>query len=339
MTVTVTKVSPLGTQIDSQTPVVLDLDADRDLASRYVFAQSGHLKILIHDGQEYQPGWGTGSTVQEIVPNRSYRYSIIPNAIGWITSPDIIFQAVEQPETMDVAHEGSIDFSTDVNSYFSTNQNVGNFDGDDDFSVSFWVKRTSLFTHKLVSKRINTPNAFTGWNVGQEVLNGYFDFDIEANFGAGIKLLNRCSVSYDEDGWHHYVVTYDGSGVASGVKWVKDGAEVSGVVVVDNLLGASVLNSNPLTIGGWPTTFAQSFRGRVSSVAIYDKQLSIPEAQELYSPSEWLNLEDLDTAPNLVHWWGILDNQDVWPIGIDKRFGGHGVVAGGAVESSDHPWV
>ena len=111
------------------------------------------------------------------------------------------------------------------------------------FSISVWIRPTSLESSTVTSK--------------MDQADGYRGFDLIVEQGRpAMHLIHH----WPDDGlkviatpvalgtWHHVVVSYDGSGHASGFKFFVDGASVAVETVNDKLQG-SIATDQPLRIG------------------------------------------------------------------------------------------
>jgi len=128
----------------------------------------------------------------------------------------------------------------------------------DSFSFSCWFK-TALgdSSTKTLLGRMNYDDAPRRGYMAQ-VAGGYVQFEL-ANTNSVYSRIRTSSDPYNDAAWHHLVVTYDGSGGASGMKMYLDGALASTTVVNDTLGGAGINGPD----GG--TRFLIGARGRGAS--------------------------------------------------------------------------
>jgi serine/threonine protein kinase/formylglycine-generating enzyme required for sulfatase activity len=80
-------------------------------------------------------------------------------------------------------------------------------------------------------------------------------------------------------GWHHALVTYDGTKKAKGVRVFVDG-EAQPTRIVDDRLVGTILGDGPVFLGSERGGYR--FRGVLDDVRIYDRPLSETEARQLY---------------------------------------------------------
>jgi hypothetical protein len=167
--------------------------------------------------------------------------------------------------------------------------NAGDFGFFDKFSCGAWIYHTGDRDGAILSRMIETPQA-----------EGYSLFlkagKIQVNFvkrwlDDALRVETERIVAPNQ--WHHVMVTYDGSRVASGVKIYIDGKPEKLEVNLDEL-NQSFKTSEPLRIGsgGGPET---RFRGYIDDVCIYDRALSAEEAGILATPD---SIIDIVAIPN-----------------------------------------
>lgn len=113
--------------------------------------------------------------------------------------------------------------STSDNSAFSFT------DGNDiPFSISLWVRlndTTPADQNTLISKKDRTDGN-EEWQV-HVTTDGYVTFVLEDGDGTGNLNCADTSASFSDTGWHHVLVTYDGSEIFSGLEIYVDGADIS----------------------------------------------------------------------------------------------------------------
>ena len=183
---------------------------------------------------------------------------------------------------------------------FVTMGNVLDFARTEPFSISAWFKTVSAAAGFLVAKEI------------AGIPTGY-DFYVSATGRISCGLINTYptkwiqkytdAVGYNDGAWHHAVVTWDGdvAGGAVGVKFYVDGALAASSIGADTLAANSINNGASLNIGRRQST-GDYFVGRMCHVSIFNKELSLAEAQAIYNAGDPPDLLKLATAANLVYW-------------------------------------
>lgn len=163
-----------------------------------------------------------------------------------------------------------------------------NFDSDDQFSVSFWFARDNIGFSGL------------GYFFNKQAANGegYSAF-FETSFGrilfqlhGEINIVDYLEVvaitsGFTDQNWHHAVITYDGSKLASGVKIYTDGNNQTLGVDLDSLTG-STLNSTALTIGNSCSGEGHCVRGNIDELGFWNRVLTQEEVTDLYNGGQGL---------------------------------------------------
>lgn len=178
--------------------------------------------------------------------------------------------------------------------------NVLGFERTDAFSVSFWAANTVTGWRTILGKRTSSP--YNGWSVMQNgSVAGTIQFELHS--GTSGYLNVRTNTNYADGGWHHYVITYDGSSTAAGVTFYIDG-QVAATTVGSDTLAGSILTSAPfklLASGSSASSTFDYWHGYLDEAAIWDKELSPAEAAELYALP--LDLDTVSFSANLLAWW------------------------------------
>ena len=148
------------------------------------------------------------------------------------------------------------------------------FDRSDAFSYGAWVKSTSGAPSCVLSKN-DDVNSLRGFDLmlrkGKAVAHLVHKWNSDA-----IQVMTASSISSNQ--WQHVMVTYDGSGAASGVNIYLDGQPQPLDIRFDNLRG-TIKTDQPLRIGRRSTSAA--FKGLIDDVRIYDRELTNEEVHSL----------------------------------------------------------
>ena len=180
--------------------------------------------------------------------------------------------------------------------------NLLDFNVNDSFSISCWVKRSGA-----------TPNQEGGWVVkmAQQAGNGdgafegyaFYTFDTHQkqpafllfdNTGGGelLRVKTTNATLINDTNFHNVIVTYNGNSDSSGVKIYLDGTSVDLTEVDDSLeVNDDILTSTDLTIGAFINNPVASdntnqndiFSGNMDEVAIWTKELSQEEVTSIYN--------------------------------------------------------
>jgi hypothetical protein len=155
--------------------------------------------------------------------------------------------------------------------------NVLPFERTDSFTISAWFK-TGTTGKKLFAKMNNSGSGYRGYSISVETGDIYFD--LVSNWGTTNAIEVKTPLAtYVNSAWHHLVVTYSGTSLASGVSMYVDGSIITPTVLANNLT-ATIVDTTPLYIG----TFAGglNFNGSIDDVAVYNYVLTATQASNLY---------------------------------------------------------
>ncbi len=164
-----------------------------------------------------------------------------------------------------------------VNGYVNCG-NIGDFERTDSFSIECWFK-TSGSAQVLLSK-MQGASPWRGWAV-ETYSTGKIVVYLINIFGSNAIYVKTDLGGWNDNAWHHCVVTYDGSSSANGVKIYIDDALEAHTAEVNNLTD-SIRNINPCCIASRNGTLLY-FAGDVDEVIIYDKELIQSEVTFRYN--------------------------------------------------------
>jgi len=151
------------------------------------------------------------------------------------------------------------------------------FERTQSYSLVCWFRTTTTTSCSMLAK-MDTPNNYRGYDIHFN----RFTSSIRAHL---ISTWPSNAIDVDahvvvNDGlWHHVVVTYDGSSLASGLKIFIDGAERSTTTEMNNLTGTTRTGVE-LRIGSRENS--DFFAGQVDEAAIYAGALSADRIRALY---------------------------------------------------------
>ena len=161
--------------------------------------------------------------------------------------------------------------------------NINNFDRTDSFTISSWVKRGATgIPHTIVSKR--NDSAGTGYAFYIDSANKLDIIFGKTNVSDSIRL--NSTLTFTDSNWHHFVITYDGSSSAAGVKLYADGELLATNTDWDTLT-SSMSNSYNFRIGDVSDSggCGCSMNGTIDEVRIYNRVLSASEISTLSGTS------------------------------------------------------
>jgi len=123
---------------------------------------------------------------------------------------------------------------------------AGDFDGDQGFTCSAWVRLPRENSAGAILARMDSPNAaYRGWDVWVEG-NRIGTHIIHAWPDNALKVVAKTPIKSNE--WQHVAITYDGSRKASGVQIYFNGVLQPADVAADKLTG-TIRTTAPFTIG------------------------------------------------------------------------------------------
>jgi hypothetical protein len=162
-----------------------------------------------------------------------------------------------------------------------------NFERTNAFSQSLWIKTSDDDTGNIILAKMTSDLSYRGSCLTMK--NGLLSTYLINNGTTQNRLRVDGTTLINDDQWHHLVVTYDGSSVASGVAVYLDGSLENSVIAADTLTG-TILNSVTPTIGS--RSSESYYEGSIDDIRIYSRTLSAAEVQELYTESESAGSEE-----------------------------------------------
>lgn len=179
------------------------------------------------------------------------------------------------------------------------------FERTDAFSLECWFKPpTSVTGTDVIVAKADGASPFQGYRV-------FLDTSERINIELTSTGTNRIVVqgpsgqfgsSPTNVNWHHLVVTYDGSSVASGVTLYVNSFNIPLTTVADTLT-TSILHAVSLQWGAQEAT--NFFPGLLDDCAVYDVELTQAQVAVHYNGGRAGNRSLYSTAANLVGWWPI----------------------------------
>lgn len=177
---------------------------------------------------------------------------------------------------------------------------VFNFERTDPFSVAFWIKHTGS-GGDIIGKMAN-PGASTGWCVDEF---GGAQLILSSNYNGGDHLYAypTGAPSTLDGNWHHWVVTYDGSSLCSGVHFYLDGTAYPTYALHDTLTGSILTSVDTYIASRVQTPGHNHFPGYLDEIAVYTKALSAGEVTWIYNGGAPRDLMGGGAPSNLAGWW------------------------------------
>ncbi|MCX7412844.1 MAG: DUF1553 domain-containing protein [Planctomycetia bacterium] len=181
----------------------------------------------------------------------------------------------------------------------------GDFEHDQAFSVTFWVRVPANDSSYAVISRMDDANAFRGWDVwvqgrriAMHLVHSYPD--------DALKVVAKNQLKSDT--WTLVSVTYDGSGKAEGVKIYYDGKLQKQKVENNKFKKNTIRTEVPLVIGG-RAKGATAHAVGLASLSLWGRSLSAGEIEGLsraQAIAEIVKLppeERVKAGGTLYGWW------------------------------------
>ena len=182
---------------------------------------------------------------------------------------------------------------------------VGDFEHDQPFSATFWLRPPANDTSYAVIARMDEANAYRGWDVwvqgrrvGMHLVHSYPADAIKVVSSAQLKA----------DAWTLVSVTYDGSGKAEGVKIYYDGKLQKPKVETNTFKKHSIKTESPLVIGGRSQASTAHGVG-LAGIELWGRALTAGEVEGLSQAQALAQIvklapeERVQAAGGLYDWW------------------------------------
>ncbi|HTN76117.1 MAG TPA: DUF1553 domain-containing protein [Pirellulaceae bacterium] len=152
---------------------------------------------------------------------------------------------------------------------------AGDFEGDQAFTVTAWIKLPAAETGGAIAARMDNAANYRGWDfwVQRRQVGTHIIHDWPAN---AVKVVSKAQIPADQ--WTHVAVSYDGSRKAAGVKIFHNGQLQQNAVESDKLTETTRTNV-PFKIGQRNT--ADPLNGALQDLRIYKRALAAGEVEAL----------------------------------------------------------
>ncbi len=170
---------------------------------------------------------------------------------------------------------------------------IGSFDIEDRFTLSAWIYSDTKPDGSIVSRMADNPK---GKGYGVHADNGKVHFNMTSIYADDAIRLETEDILTPKQ-WHHILVTYSGSRMASGVSVVVDGKTQPVKVLLDTLYrpfnnaGKPFVQSFRVGSGWGPE---RRFRGLIDNVQIYGRVL---DTNEIAAMSVGLSVNAIAAKP------------------------------------------
>lgn len=182
---------------------------------------------------------------------------------------------------------------------------VGNYEKDQAFSISAWVKLPANDSYGALAARMDNPGAYRGWDfwvqarrIGTHIVSTWPS--------DALKVVAQAQVNANE--WTHVAVTYNGSSKAAGVKIYYNGRPQAVNFEADNLQN-SIKTGVPFKIGQRNAGEPISATG-MQDLRIYKRALSASEVESMAKATRVIGVlakapeQRTDAEKNEIYpWW------------------------------------
>lgn len=141
-------------------------------------------------------------------------------------------------------------------------------------SASLWIKSSESSFQPFLGTVTQATN--NGWHL--DFSSGKLQYTYLTSGSDYIRQLS--DNTYNDNAWHHIVVTYDGSSTSGGMTIYVDGVSVSQTASSGGTLGT--LNTGQVLRAGNRVGRSEYYDGLMDEIYIYDKELSASEVSDLY---------------------------------------------------------
>ena len=211
-----------------------------------------------------------------------------------------------------------------------------NFEYTDSFSFSTWIKPLPKSGVKyLYSKYIGGKGILIYLNSRGTNNNNTLHFNLyNTNSGtlSGRKRITTSDFNFAPiNTWVNIVLTYDGSGLASGINYYKNGVLRASSISQDNLQNQTIVNTEDAYLSSF-NGVSSFLLGNQDEFAIYDSELSAAEVLAIYTDGVPTDLTDLSP----VAWYRFEEGSGT--TAIDSGTGGNnGTLENSPTYSTDVP--
>ena len=186
---------------------------------------------------------------------------------------------------------------------------VGDFDKDQAFSCSAWIRVQPNDSQGAIVARMDKPSGYQGWDfwvqgrrVGMHLISTWPD--------DALKVVGQAQIKGNE--WTHVAVTYDGSAKAAGVRVYYNG-QLQKTNVENDKLKNSTRTMVPFRIGQRSTGEPLSGAG-IQDLRIFKRALSPSEVESMAKSTRFAAIlaktadQRTDAEKNEVYPWWLADN-------------------------------
>lgn len=200
----------------------------------------------------------------------------------------------------------------------SESLSFGNGATDTPLTFSIWLKWLSTGSNSWVfgKRGLIVTNQIGEYQVVISPTNNSIELDLFDDSQNGRITGITTNLTPPQGQWANVVFTYDGSGLANGIKCYINSIEAPLTYsTINNYVAMERNDDIPLYIG--IANFSQSglifpYRGNLDEISFWDAEFNQTEVNELYNNGLPTKLQQHSKASNLVYWNRQGDNGDNW---------------------------
>jgi len=165
------------------------------------------------------------------------------------------------------------------------------------FSVELWIKYTTGAVQGIIGNLL-----LAGTGRGWQIYTTGVTLGFQLRGGAANKAVHvTTAANMNNDAWHHVIITYNGTGLASGVTCYVDNVIKSLTILADSLSEESIISNQPLSIGQVNSAYMV---GNLDEVVLYDTVLS-----DIHVSNRW----NSGTGTEIMSESYPIDNPNIYP--------------------------
>ena len=216
--------------------------------------------------------------------------------------------------------------------------NIGNgvsFEYTDAFSYSFWVNPgLDSGVKYLYSKYDSGRGILMYYNSSGAATPAFISFNLyNTNAGSTAtrkRITTQTGNILTKGVWNNIVITYDGSGLGSGIKLYKNEVSQTVTVTQDNLQNQTIVNTEDAYLSSF-NGVSSFLLGNQDEFAIYDSELSAADALAIYGTGQPTDLTNLSPSA----WYRFEEGSGT--TALDSAGSNNGTIENGAIYSTDIP--
>jgi len=173
------------------------------------------------------------------------------------------------------------------------------------FSFSMWVKISTSGTHHGVFSKLKDSPTNQGYEFRVTQTTGRPIIDLVNTVVGNKQITVKLNTDVTDGTWHHLVMTYDGTSLASGVELYLDSVKATGGnrTVVNDGLGALDFQTTESLMIGSRRGAGLFYNGNMDEYSVWNVELTQTEINDLYNSGKPKDLSIHSKFTDLLAWW------------------------------------